>query len=302
MMDRLEAMSIVLTVIETGSLSAAGRRLGVPLATVSRKVSDLEAHLNARLFNRSGRQVIPTDAGLAYIAACRRILDDVEEAERMASGEYRVPKGELIITAPIVFGRLNLLPVVVDFLRAFPDIDIKLMQTDSMADLLEDHIDVALRIGALADSSLVAIRLGTIRHVVCASPQYLAEHGTPTCVKDLNRHVCVTFHGMTANGPWTFPAASVDLRARLRTNTAEAAIDAAIAGIGITRVLSYQVEAAIRDNKLAIVLADAEPPPLPVSLVHSGERLLPQKLRAFLDFATPRLRARLAQAMIAPLT
>ncbi|MCW2273735.1 LysR family transcriptional regulator [Rhodoblastus acidophilus] len=299
-MDRLEAMSILLTVVETGSLSAAGRKLNVPLATVSRKVSELEAHLGTRLFNRSSRQFTPTDAGLAYIAACRRILDDVEEAERVASGEFRTPKGDLIISAPIVFGRLHLLPVVVEFLRAYPEIDIKVIFADSMVDLFEEHIDLALRIGALPDSGLFATRLGSIRHIVCASPAYLAEQGVPRDLAELERHACVAFQTLSVAGLWKFKSTTITPRPRLVVNTAEAAIDAAIAGVGVTRVLSYQAEAAIRTGALTVVLEDCEPAPLPVNLVHSGERLLPLKLRAFLDFATPRLKARVVKAALQP--
>jgi DNA-binding transcriptional LysR family regulator len=299
-MDRLEAMSILLTVVETGSLSAAGRRLNVPLATVSRKVSELEAHLGTRLFNRSSRQFTPTDAGLAYIASCRRILDDVEEAERIASGEFRTPKGDLIVTAPIVFGRLHLLPVAIDFLRVYPEIDIRIVFGDQMVDLLEDHVDLALRIGALPDSALFALRLGTIRHVVCASPAYLAEHGVPRDLAELESHACVAFQTLSAGGQWKFNTATIAPRARLIVNTAEAAIAAAVAGVGVTRVLSYQIEDAVRSGALAVMLDQFEPPPLPVSLVHSGERLLPLKLRAFLDFATPRLKARVSQAALRP--
>ncbi|TBW33433.1 LysR family transcriptional regulator [Siculibacillus lacustris] len=295
-MDRLEAMSILLTAVEAGSLSAAGRRLGVPLATVSRKVSELEAHLGTRIFNRASRQLTPTDAGVAYIAACRRILDEVDEAERIAAGEFRTPKGDLIITAPIVFGRLHLLPVVTDFLRTYPEIDIRLVLADRMVDLLEDQVDVALRIGALPDSGLVAIRIGTIRQIVCASPAYLAEYGTPRDLDDLGRHVCVTFSGLATAGQWRFPSGSITPRTRLVVDTAEAAIDAAVAGVGITRVLCYQAAAAARAGTLQVLLEDLEPPPLPVNLVHTGERLLPLKLRAFLDFATPRVKAHLAEA------
>jgi DNA-binding transcriptional LysR family regulator len=299
-MDRLEAMSILLAVVETGSLSAAGRRLNVPLATVSRKVSELEAHLGARLFNRSSRQFTPTDAGIAYIHACRRIIDDVEEAERVASGEFRTPKGDLIITAPIVFGRLHLLPVATEFLRNYREIDIKIALADRLVDLLEDRVDLALRIGALPDSGLFAIRLGTIRQVICASPAYLDEHGAPRDLDELEAHACVAFQTLTAARIWKFKTATVAPRARLIVNTAEAAIDAAMAGVGVTRVLSYQVEAAVRLGKLVVVLDEFEPEPMPVSLVHSGERLLPLKLRAFLDFATPRLKARVARAMLRP--
>ncbi|RWM74369.1 MAG: LysR family transcriptional regulator [Mesorhizobium sp.] len=299
-MDRLEAMSLFVAAVEAGSLSAAGRRFGIPLATVSRKVSDLERHLKTRLLNRSTRQLTLTDAGHAYLAACHRILDEVGEAERTAAGEYSAPTGELIITAPIVFGRLHVLPVVTGFLAAYPDVTIRLMLADRITQLTEEHIDLAVRIGELPDSSLVATRIGSIRRVVCASPAYLAEHGMPETPKDLAAHSCVTFEGLTAPAAWTFAAGKSDLtvpiRSRLRVNTAEAAIDAAIAGVGLTRVLSYQITAAVRSGTLRAVLQAFEPQPWPVSLVHAGQGLLPVKLRAFLDFAAPRLKKRLVQA------
>ncbi|TIO06324.1 LysR family transcriptional regulator [Mesorhizobium sp.] len=299
-MDRLEAMSLFVAAIEAGSLSAAGRRFGIPLATVSRKVSDLERHLKTRLLNRSTRQLTLTDAGHAYLAACRRILDEVGEAERTAAGEYSTPTGELIITAPIVFGRLHVLPVVTGFLGAYPDVAIRLMLADRITQLTEEHIDLAVRIGELPDSSLVATRVGSIRRVVCASPAYLAKHGTPDTPRDLVAHSCITFEGLTAPAAWTFAAGKTELavpiRSRLRVNTAEAAIDAAIAGVGMTRVLSYQITAAVRSGTLCAVLEAFEPQPWPVSLVHVRQGLLPVKLRAFLDFAAPRLKKRLAQA------
>ncbi|RWM22656.1 MAG: LysR family transcriptional regulator [Mesorhizobium sp.] len=299
-MDRLEAMSLFVAAVEAGSLSAAGRRFGIPLATVSRKVSDLERHLKTRLLNRSTRQLTLTDAGHAYLAACRRILDEVGEAERTAAGEYSAPTGELIITAPIVFGRLHVLPVVTGFLAAYPDVAIRLMLADRLTQLTEEHIDLAVRIGELPDSSLVATRIGSIRRVVCASPAYLAEHGTPETPQDLAAHSCITFEGLTAPAAWTFATGKTDLtvpiRSRLRVNTAEAAVDAAIAGVGLTRVLSYQITAAVRSGTLRTVLEAFEPQPWPVSLVHAGQGLLPVKLRAFLDFAAPRLKKRLVQA------
>lgn len=299
-MDRLEAMSLFVAAVEAGSLSAAGRRFGIPLATVSRKVSDLERHLKTRLLNRSTRQLTLTEAGHAYLAACRRILDEVGEAERSAAGEYIAPTGELIITAPIVFGRLHVLPVVTGFLAAYPDVAIRLMLADRITQLSEEHIDLAVRIGELPDSSLVATRIGSIRRVVCASPAYLAEHGMPETPRDLAAHNCITFEGLTAPAAWTFATGKTELavpiRSRLRVNTAEAAVDAAVAGAGMTRVLSYQVTAAVRAGTLRAVLQAFEPQPWPVSLVHAGQGLLPVKLRAFLDFAAPRLKKRLVQA------
>jgi DNA-binding transcriptional LysR family regulator len=301
-MDRFESMSTLLAVVEAGSLSAAARRLNTPLTTVSRKVSELETHLKTRLLNRSSRRIGLTDAGRAYVAACKRILEELGEAERAASGEYSAPRGDLFITAPVVFGRLHVLPIVIEFLRAYPDIDIRLGLADRIVNILEEPVDLAVRIGHLPDSSLVARRVGAIRRVICASPSYLAARGTPKIPGDLAAHDCITFEGMTAPEAWTFPAgkseAAVAIRSRLVVSTAEAAVDAAMAGLGITRVLSYQAAGALREGALVLALEDFEPPPLPVNLVHVGQRLLPLKLRAFLDFATPRLKARIADAAV----
>ena len=190
-------MSILVTAAEAGSLSAAARRLGIPLTTVSRKVSDLEAYLKTTLLNRSSRRLTLTDAGRSYVADCKRILEQVGEAERAATGEYSAPKGDLIITAPIVFGRLHVLPVVMAFLKAYPDVDVRIVFADGIVNLLEDHIDAAVRIGELPDSSLVATRVGAIRRVVCGSRAYFAARGTPKSPSELATHDCVTFEGFT---------------------------------------------------------------------------------------------------------
>ena len=299
MMDRLESMLVLITAVEAGSLSAAGRRLGTPLATVSRKVSELESHLRTRLLVRTRRGLTLTDAGRSYVAACKRILEQVGEAERAASGEYSAPKGDLIVAAPIVFGRLHVLPIVVEFLKTYSDIDIRMVLADRIANLLEEQVNVAIRIGELPDSSLIATRVGSIRRVVCGSPAYFAARGVPKRPDELDAHDCITFDGLASPEAWTFRMrkqdASVEIHSRLIVNTAEAAIDAAIAGLGITRVLSYQVASAIRAGALAIALPEFEPASWPVSLVFAGQRLLPLKLRAFLDFAAPRLRERLSE-------
>jgi DNA-binding transcriptional LysR family regulator len=299
-MDRFESMSTLLAAVEGGSLSAASRKLGMPLATVSRKVSELEAHLRTRLINRTSRRLMLTDAGRSYVAACKRILEDIGEAERAAAGEYMAPRGDLTVTAPIVFGRLHVLPVVIEFLKAYPDIDIRVALADRVVNLREDDIDLAIRIGDLPDSSLVATRVGAIRRVVCGSPAYFAHRGTPKSPGELSTHDCITFDGLMSPDAWKFAVGksivSVAIHSRLTVNTAEAAIDAAIAEVGITRVLSYQVASALRAGTLALALREFEPKPWPVSLVYAGQGLLPLKLRAFLDFAAPRLKARLARS------
>ena len=293
-MDRFESMSILIEAVEAGSLSATARRLNMPLPTVSRKVAELEAYLKTQLLNRSARKLTLTDAGRDYVVACKQILESVRETERAAMGEYNAPQGELTITAPIVFGRLHILPIVIAFLKAHPNVTVHMVQTDRVVDLLEDHVDVAVRIGELPDSSLVATRVGVMRRVVCASPDYLAEHGTPAVPDDLKSHACITFDRLASPSEWAFKAGqtkeSVEIRSRLVVNTAEAAIDAATAGVGLTCVLSYQIAQARAAGNVAIILRDYEPAPSPVSLVYSGQRLLPQKLRLFLDFAVPRLK------------
>jgi DNA-binding transcriptional LysR family regulator len=293
-MDRLEAMSVLVAAVETGSLSAAGRKLRTPLPTVSRKVSELEAHLGTRLLIRSTRRLTLTDAGAAYVAASKRILDQVTEAERAAAGEHSAPRGELIVTAPVAFGRLHVLPVIDAFLPAFPEIDIRLVLSDRNVRLIDDDIDMAVRIGALPDSTMVATRIGFVRRVVCGSPDFFAGHVTPKVPQDLAGLACVTFDALASPTEWQFPGITVPIRSRLSVNTAEAAIDAAVAGVGVTRVLSYQAALAVRDGKLQVVLAAFEPEPLPVHLLHAAQGSLPLKMRAFLDFAAPRLRQALA--------
>lgn len=296
-MNRLEAMSVFVSVVDAGSLSAAGRKLRMPLPTVSRKISELESKLKARLLHRSTRALTLTDAGRAYFDSCKRILEEVAEAERSASGEYSAPTGELILTAPIVFGRLHVVPILTEFLKAYPDVKVRLVLGDRSFNLLEDHIDLAVRIGKLPDSALVATRVGTVRKVACASPDYLAKRPAPKKPQDLTKHDCISFASLMSTDTWRFNAEQssivVPVQARLVVNTAEAAIDAAVLGAGVTRVLSYQIEKAVKAGTLVAVLKKFEPEPVPVSLMYAGQSQLPLKLRAFLDFAAPRLRAAL---------
>ena len=293
-MDRLDAMGVLLAVIDSGSLSAASRQLKMPLATVSRKVSELEAHLGAQLITRTNRKILLTETGRSYVEAAKEILARVEEAERVAAGEYSAVKGDLTISAPIVFGRLHVLPVVVDFLKAHPEIDMRLALGDRFANLVDDHIDVALRIGNLPDSNLVATRLGSVRRVVYASPGYVARHGAPGHPNELAEHDCITFENVTAAHVWRFlddgRELAAPIRSRLIVNTAESAVDAAISGLGLTRVLSYQVARPVSEGLLVPLLEAFEHPPLPVQLVYLPQGLVPMKLRAFVDFAVPRLR------------
>jgi DNA-binding transcriptional LysR family regulator len=298
-MDRLDAMSTFLAVVEAGSLSAAARRLKTPLTTVSRKVSELESHLRIRLFNRSSRQLVLTDAGSSYLSACKRILADVTEAERIASGEYTAPTGELSVTTPIGMGRTILIPILVDFLKTYPDIKARVIPDDRALSLFQEQIDVGVRIGALPDSSLVAVRVGTTRRVVCASPVYLAARGTPRRPEDLAAHDCINYAGFSLPDVWTFvrdkATIAVPVQTRLIAGSAEAAYAAAVAGVGITMALSYQLKVAPERGALTTVLDEFQPAPLPINLVYAADRFLPIKVRAFLDFAAPRLKRILAQ-------
>jgi DNA-binding transcriptional LysR family regulator len=299
-MDRLEAMAIFLRVVDKGSFSAASRDLGVPLATVSRKVNELEGHLGTRLLVRTTRKVTLTEAGITYMASARRILDEIDETERVAAGEFRDPRGELILTAPLLFGRLHILPIVADFLGAYPEINIRLLLSDRNLHLIEDHVDMAVRIGSLPDSSMVATRVGTMRTVVCASPKLLAGQGVPKSPEDLVGLPCVNFDFLSPSSAWPFRlkgvkgTVDVPIRPRLSVTTAEAAVWAASEGVGMTRVLHYQCADALHGGSLQMVLTDFELEPLPVHLLRPGRAALPTKTRFFLDFASRRLKERLS--------
>jgi DNA-binding transcriptional LysR family regulator len=209
-----------------------------PLATISRKVSELESHLHTKLFKRSSRRLMLTDAGSSYVAACKRILADINEAERAASGEYTAATGELIVTAPVGLGRLHLIPILTDFFKAYPQIDMRLVLSDRIFSLLEEHVDVALRNGELPDSNLIALRVGTIQRIVCASPAYLKAHGTPRTPDELAGHDCISYAGFFGPDVWTFVRdktnVAVPVHSRLVVGSVEEACDAARAGVGIT--------------------------------------------------------------------
>ncbi|WP_067489769.1 LysR family transcriptional regulator [Erythrobacter sp. CCH5-A1] len=292
-MDRLEAIRTLLAAVDGGSLSAASRALGTPLPTVSRRVSDLEAHLGAQLLVRTARKLILTEAGEAFVASARRIIEELGEAERAASGEYREPRGELIVTAPILFGRLHIAPIVHAFLAAYPQVGVRLVLSDAVIDMAEAHVDVAVRIGTLPDSDLIARTAGHIRWLLCASPAYLARAGEPAMPDDLVNHDCIAFEGLQTYRSWTIgsgaAARTVQIRPRFSVNTAEAVIEGVAAGLGIARLLSYQTARAIAQGQVRPVLQAWGADPIPVSLVHQPQRVQPLKRRAFLDFSAPRL-------------
>lgn len=293
---------MLLAAVKSGSLSKASRELRLPLATVSRKVAELEAYLKAPLLIRSAKGLELTPAGRSYVVGAKAILEQLNEIERETSGEYTEPKGDLVVSAPIMFGRLHVLPVVTRFLEAFPDVAVKLMLTDRVTHFLDDQVDVALRIGDLPDSGLIATRLGTVRRVLCASPDYLAVHGVPATLEDLARHAVISFDNVSVPSTWLFESGGAEVsatfRARLSVDTIDAAIDAGLAGTGLVRAVSYQVANFVRASRLAIVLQAFEPSPRPVHIVYNRQNRLPLKLRAFIDFVVPRLRERVSQAAL----
>ena len=293
-MGRIERVAIFVEVAERRSLAAAARRLARSAAAVTRAVGELETRLGVRLLNRTTRAVSLTEAGERFLVGARRVLADFEEIERAAAGEGAAPRGELRITAPILFGRLHVLPIVTEFLGRFAEVSVALSLIDRPVDLVEEGLDVAVRIGALAESSAVATRVGTVRRIVVASPGYVTQHGTPLSPGDLGAHAVIAFSGGADH--WVFRneqrETSIAIRPRLAVTTAAAALDAVGAGFGIARVLSYQAAADISRGSLLRLLAPYEGDELPIHLLYPGGRHPPPKLRAFLDFAKPRLRRR----------
>ncbi len=297
-MDRIESMSVVVSIAEAGSLSAASRKLRMPVPTVSRKLSELEARLGTQLFQRSSRRVSLTEAGRTYVEACKRIIEQVDDAEKEASGEYRAPTGDLTVTAPWGLGHLHLLPLSCEFERAYPNIALRLLLSDRVLDPVEHNIDISVRIGPLASSAMIATRIGSVRVVACASPGYLEARGRPKSPADLIDHDCIAVDEMGVPRYWRFAKDGVEIaapiRSRLTVSTSEAAVQAAVLGSGVTRVMSYKMEASRRAGALAIILDEFESEPLPVHIVYTERKPMPLKLRVFLDWLGPRLKARLA--------
>ncbi|HEV2603534.1 MAG TPA: LysR family transcriptional regulator [Microvirga sp.] len=296
-MDRLDAMAVLIAVVEEGSLSAGARRLRSPVATVSRKVSELEEQLGTRLLVRTSRHLALTEAGRHYLDAARRILEQVDEAERAAAGEYTEPRGDLVVTAATDFARRHILPLAAEFLATYPQINLRLVLGDQSLNLVEEHVHVAIRVGHLGDSALVASRVGWASLVACASPAYLARRGVPHSPDDLREHDGVTFRSLSPFPMWTFEADGapivVEPRPRLVVNDIALAVEAALAGVGIVRAVSYNVAEEIASGRLVPVLQAFAPKSTPISLVHPGGGLAPLKVRAFLAWMAPRLRARL---------
>ena len=248
------------------------------------------------LIVRTTRQLTLTDAGRDYLETCRSLLSELEAAEARLAGKEDAPSGELVLTAPVVFGRLHVLPVVLNYLQRYAGVTVKMVLADRVIDLVDESIDVGVRIGALPNSAMIARQAGTVRYVVCASPAYLQARGEPISPQDLSKHDCIVFSGLETGGRWSFSGPKgtqrVRIHSRLSVNTAEAAVDAAIAGIGLARVLSYQVKDAVAKGRLRLVLEDFEGPGVPVNVLHRQGRLPQAKVKCFVEIACELLPAR----------
>jgi DNA-binding transcriptional LysR family regulator len=286
-MDRLDAMQAFVTVADLRGFAPAARKLGLSPSAVTRMIAALEDRLGARLLQRTTRQVALTDVGARYLERIRRILADVEEAETSTEGERTRPSGLLVVSAPVGFGRLHVSPVMSAYLKRYPEVSGELRLADRMINLVEDGVDLAVRIGHLADSSLVARRVGEMRRIVVASKAYLKQHGEPDTPQAIASHQTIQFGAMAAAPAWHFledgREVSVTCSPRLTTNSADAAIQYAAEGGGLTRVLAYQAAEAIKAGRLRIVLQKFEQPPLPIHIVYPTSRLLSAKVRAFID-------------------
>jgi DNA-binding transcriptional LysR family regulator len=286
-MDRFDAMTAFVAVCETQSLTAAARRLGVSPSVMSRQIAALESRLGARLFHRTTRQISLTDAGARYLERARRILADVDEAERAAQSDRTEPSGRLSVTAPLIFGRLHVAPLLARFIQHHPKVSVELMLSDRFVNLVEEGHDLAIRIGHLPDSQLIARRFGETRRALVASPGYLAKAGIPQHPNDLLRHDTIAFMPGTPPFDWHFSEASTDLKVsvlpRFVTNSGDTAIALAFDGVGIARVLYYQVRDAVSEGRLVEMLAPFAPAPMPIHAVYPSARFLSGKVRAFVE-------------------
>ena len=294
-MDRFHEIEVFIAVADAGSFAKAGARLRLSPPAVTRAIASLEERLGAAVFTRTTRSLSITDVGTHFLESARRVLADLDGAEKEAVGQGTSPQGHLTITASVTFGRSALAPIVAEFLRRHPRVTVSTLLLDRVTNLVEEGIDLAVRIGPLPDSTLVARRVGSVQRVLVASPDYLARRGMPAQPADLRLHAMIAFTGLMPNREWRFldgkSGNSVSFMPRLEINDAVTAIRMAEDGDGITVALSYMVADQLRSGRLALVLTEMTPPPVPVHLVYPQNRMIAPKLRAFVDFAAPRLAA-----------
>lgn|SRR5574341_361776 len=290
-MDRLRAMQVFVRIVESGSLTAAAAALNMSGPAVVRSLAGLERAIGVRLIQRTTRRSSLTDEGREYYERCKRVLSEVEETEALMSARRSVPKGKLRLTAPVAYGKLRVAPLVAEFIAKYADVEVELLLLDRVVDLVEEGLDAAVRIGNLPDSTLVARPLGETRRVVCAAPAYLRRAGVPKTPADLAGHRCIVFSGLSATNEWTFGSKlrqRAAVRPILRTNQVDAALDACIRGLGCGQFLYYQVELPLQEGKLRRVLAQFEPPPLPIQIVYPHARPS-SNVRAFIELALEKL-------------
>ncbi len=293
-MDRLQAMQVFVKVADGGGFAEAARQLNMSASVVTRAIASLEEAIGTRLLTRTTRSVKLTEAGGRYLEDCRRILMDIQETEAAAAGSYATPTGTLTVTASVLFGQIYVLPILTEYLQLYLNVVGRALFLDRITNIIDEGIDVAIRIGHLTDSSYSAVRVGSVRRVICGAPDYLENHGVPNAPGDLANHRIISVTSAWTSLDWRFGqegGTSVRVNPRLFCNTNEAAINAAISGWGLTRVLSYQVGPALVDGKLRTVLSDFEEEPLPIHVVHPEGRRASAKVRAFVDLAVGRLRA-----------
>lgn len=294
-MDKLHLMTVFVAVAEAQAFAAAARRLGLSPPAVTRAITTLELALGVKLLTRTTRYVRVTDAGQRYLDDARRILGEVAEADEAAAGINAEPRGHLSVTAPSLFGRMFVLPGIVGFLQRHPAMEVSVLLLDRVVNMLEEGVDVAVRIGELPDSSMTAIKVGQVRRVVCAAPHYIEQHGTPRNPGELLQHTIINTHNMSAGTEWKFGhganASAVHVKPRLSVTTNDAAIEAAIQGFGIARILSYQVAALFETGALRPVLSEFEPPAMPIHVVYREGRHASAKVRSFVDMMAAHLQA-----------
>ncbi len=294
-MDKLRAMEVFVRIVEGGSLTAAADGLDMSVPSVVRSLAALERAVGVRLVNRTTRRSSLSDEGREYYERCKRVLAEVEDADAALSARRAVPKGRLRLTAPVMYGRLHVAPVLGEFMAKYPALEVELLLLDRVVDLVEEGIDAGLRIGQLPESTLVAVSVGETRRVICAAPSYLKRAGMPDVPADLIAHATIAFTGLSTPGEWSFagkPAVRIPIHPALRTNQFDVAIDACLRGLGFGQFLCYQVKALLEAGKLKRVLGVFELAPSPIHLVYPHARLSSPNVRAFVDFAVPRLRAR----------
>ena len=290
-MDRFHLMNVFVAVAEEQGFAATARRLHLSPPAVTRAVAALEDQLGVKLLNRTTRFVRVTEAGRRYLEDAKRILGDVKTADEAAAGINAAPRGHLVITAPVLFGRMFVMPGIVDYLNAYTGTEVQAMFLDRIVNLLEEGIDVGIRIGELPDSSLRALRVGSVRRVTCASPQYLQRNGLPRKPQDLPGHSIIASSAGNNAIDWRFDNVALRIQPRLTVTTNDAAIEAACSGFGITRLLSYQVAQQLDEGELQLILEKYEPAPLPIYIVHREGRFAAARIRAFVDLMAKRLRA-----------